>query len=268
MNVRTCFSHNNTVKHSKYRYVFLNCLNMPSALIIDDEAPARNLIREYLRAFPEITVLAECENGFEAFKAIQKLRPDLLFLDVQMPRLGGFELLELLEERPSVIFTTAFDQYAVSAFEQNALDYLLKPITRERFTRALEKWKINRDKEQRQEPVNLPSAESRNRIAVKTDHELLVIPASQIHYIEAFDDYVKIHGEKGVHLKKTTMNRLEAQLDPERFLRIHRSFLVNLQELTGIEPMEKNSYLALLRNGKKIPVSRNQYAELKRKLGF
>lgn len=242
---------------------------MIKVLLIDDEAPARNLIREYISEVPEFTIVGECENGFDAYKVIQQLKPDLIFLDVQMPKLNGFEMLELLEERPFVIFTTAHEQFALSAFEQNALDYLLKPISKERFHKAIQKWKSQTSK-------TLPALTSNSeipvlttsRIAVKHNNELIVIPASQVLYVEAFDDYVKIATTKSVYLKKSTLSQVEKGLDPSIFMRIHRSFLVNLQELTGIEPMEKNSYLALLRSGKKIPISRNNYSELKKRLGF
>lgn len=242
---------------------------MVKVLLVDDELPARNLIREYLSEFPEFQILGECENGFEAYKAIQQLKPELIFLDVQMPKLNGFEMLELLEEKPSVIFCTAYEQYAISAFEQDALDYLLKPISKERFQKAIQKWKMQASISQpdRTETSGIPVLNP-SRIAVKHNNELVVLPASQVIYVEAYDDYVKIATAKTVYLKKSTLNQVEKGLDPAHFMRIHRSYLVNLQELTGIEPMEKNSYLAVLRSGKKIPISRNNYAELKKKLGF
>ncbi|HQQ93898.1 MAG TPA: LytTR family transcriptional regulator DNA-binding domain-containing protein [Bacteroidia bacterium] len=247
---------------------------MKRAVIIDDEALARSLVREYLGEYPHIQVLAECENGFEGFKAIQSLEPDLVFLDVQMPKINGFEMLELLDKLPRVIFTTAFEEHALKAFELNAVDYLLKPFSKERFDKAIEKFLKGTEKDEDEKQIktllesSLRKDEQRNRIVVKNNAELKVIPVTELHYLEAYDDYVKLFTKDNYFLKKETLSNFEKDLDKTMFFRVHRSFIINLQELSGIEPMEKNAYIIRLRSGKKIPLSRNKYTELKDKLGF
>jgi two-component system LytT family response regulator len=245
---------------------------MKKVIIIDDEPLARMVIQEYLMDFPELEVVAECNDGFEGAKAIAQHHPDLIFLDIQMPKINGFELLELITEQPAVIFTTAFDEYALKAFETNALDYLLKPFSHERFSAALQKWQHS----QHEKPsiyAKIPELESKQpdeqkRIVIKDGAEIRIIPTAEIEFIEAYDDYVKIHHLGKVHLKKKTMNYFERTLDPKQFVRIHRSFLMNINELTRIESFEKNSYLAILKSGKRIPISRAAYAPLKASLGI
>jgi two-component system LytT family response regulator len=246
---------------------------MKKVLIIDDEPLARSLVKEYLEDHAQFEVAGECDNGFEGVKAIAKAKPDLIFLDVQMPRISGFEMLELLEQPPPVIFTTAFDEYALRAFEQNAIDYLLKPFSKERFDEAIQKW-------QQRVPGNTGYQALQNfagkdmliadhsRIVVRNNSEISIIPVGDITYLEAFDDYVKIFTKDTYYLKKKTMSFYEETLDPQKFFRIHRSFIINLSELTRIEPMEKNSYVALLKNGKKVPISRSSYSKLREKLGI
>src|SRR5699024_1414684 len=237
---------------------------------IDDEALARENIKNHLKAFDEIEVIGECENGFEAFKTIEKYGPDLVFLDIQMPKINGFEMLELIEEKPKIIFTTAFDEYALKAFETGAIDYLLKPFSKERFKQAVEKCLAH-------SPKNPPKAieeytsdmpERQNRIVVKDHNEIQIIPAEQINYIEAYDDYVKIHTKTKKYLKNTTMKYLEKILNSKLFIRIHRSYIINVEELTKIEPYKKNNYIAILKDGDKVVISRAGYVRLKNKLGI
>ncbi len=212
---------------------------------------------------------------FEGLKAIAQYRPDFIFLDVQMPKINGFEMLELIEKLPSVIFTTAFDEYAIKAFEANAIDYLLKPFSEERFKLAVDKWNSNQkeNKASAQHTVSLleyPEKQpgEKDRIVVKTNSEISIIPVQDILYIEAYDDYVKLFTKDDYYLKKKTMNYYEHIRDTNLFFRTHRSFIINIQQLTRIEPMEKNAYVALLKNGKKIPLSRTAYVKLKNKLGI
>ena len=247
---------------------------MIKIILIDDEPLARSIVTEYLQAFPEISIAQECNDGFEGVKAIAQHRPDLIFLDIQMPKINGFEMLELIDQPPAVIFTTAFDEYAIKAFESRAIDYLLKPFGKERFTKAIEKWFQQRNQTDAKnntqtlltEEIRQP--EERNRIVVKEGSNIRIIPVHEIQYIEAYDDYVKIFTKDKYFLKKKTMNHYEEALDPLQFFRTHRSYIINLQELTRIEPLEKNSYIALLRSGKKIPLSRTGYVKLKEKLGI
>lgn len=241
---------------------------MKKVLIIDDEPLARSIIRAYLKPFPGIAVAGECGDGFEAAKMIADTHPDLLFLDIQMPKINGFELLELLPEPPAVIFTTAFDEYALKAFEVHALDYLLKPFSAERFSLAVEKWLSVAPETRTPLPaVNYQHPEEQFRVVIKDGSEIRIIPTAEIHYIEAYDDYVKIHTAKGTHLKKKTMAHFEQSLPPQQFVRIHRSFILNIQELTRIESYEKNSYVAILKSGARLSISRNAYADLKQVLG-
>jgi two-component system, LytTR family, response regulator len=247
---------------------------MIKAILIDDEPLARSIVTEYLQAFPEITIAQECNDGFEGVKAIAQHKPDLIFLDIQMPKINGFEMLELIEQPPAVIFTTAFDEYAIKAFESRAVDYLLKPFSKERFEKAIHKWFQQRNQAEANantqtlltEEVRQP--EERNRIVVKEGSNIRIIPVHEIHYIEAYDDYVKIFTQKEMFLKKKTMNFYEKSLDAAQFVRVHRSYIINLQQLTKIEPLEKETYLALLRSGVKVPLSKSGYAKLKMVLGL
>jgi two-component system LytT family response regulator len=248
---------------------------MKKIVIIDDEPLARSIVIEYLQQNKNFEVVAECNNGFEGVKAIMQHKPDLVFLDIQMPKINGFEMLELLDQLPSVIFATAFDEYAIKAFEANAVDYLLKPFSKERFNTALEKWsaKQNGTPVAEKNISNLldqseKQPDEKNRIVVKSNNEITIVPVNDVFYVEAYDDYVKIFTRDNYYLKKKTMSYYENVLDPSKFFRVHRSFIINLQQLTRIEPMEKNSYIALLKNGKKIPLSRTGYVKLKEKLGI
>ncbi len=248
---------------------------MKKVVIIDDEPLARSIVIEYLTSYTDIEVVAECNNGYEGLKAVMQHKPDLIFLDIQMPKISGFEMLELLEHMPSVIFATAFDEFAIKAFEANAIDYLLKPFSKERLDTAMEKWKSksidmvsNQKKIQTLAETIGKHAEEEHRIVVKTNTEISIVSVNDVVYIEAYDDYVKIFTKDTYYLKKKTMNYYESVLNTTQFFRTHRSYIINLQQLTKIEPLEKNSYVALLKSGKKIPLSRNGYAKLKEKLGI
>ncbi|PZX60898.1 LytTR family two component transcriptional regulator [Hydrotalea sandarakina] len=239
-------------------------------IIIDDEPLARSIIKEYLQAYPSIEIVAECSDGFEAAKSIQQYQPNLLFLDIQMPKINGFELLELVETKASVIFTTAFDEYALKAFEQNAIDYLLKPFSKERFHKAIEKALHNSDYNNTTSlPENLFNTTlPANRIVVKDGSKIKIIPLSQIHFLEAADDYVKIITTEGTFLKKKTMQHFEQMLPQQQFARIHRSYIVNLQFITKIELLEKENYAAILNTGQQLQVSKTGYSRLKTVLGI
>ncbi|MEJ6599440.1 MAG: LytTR family DNA-binding domain-containing protein [Crocinitomicaceae bacterium] len=215
-------------------------------------------------------VVAECNNGFEGVKSIEEHQPDLLFLDIQMPKINGFEMLELLDRDVSVIFTTAFDEYAINAFEASAVDYLLKPFTQERFDKSITKWKNSNSSgntESIGELINQQPSDNR-RIVVKENGNIQIIPTEDILFIEAYDDYVKVHTKEKYYLKKKTMNYYENSLLKTTFFRIHRSYILNINKLTKIETFEKNSYRATLTNGTVIPISRTSYSELKQLLGL
>ena len=244
---------------------------MYKVVLIDDEPLARQLVKAFLNSYPQFEIVAECGDGFEGFKAIQDLTPDLIFLDVQMPRLNGFEMLELLDAPPSVVFTTAFDEYALKAFEAHAIDYLLKPISKERFDKAIQKWL---QQASTQKPTIEPLLENnvyegyQHRIVVKDNGMIRIIPEQEIHYIEANDDYVKIVTPGASYLKKATLTHIEQSLDPEQFIRVHRSYLVPVSQILRIEPYEKESHIALLQCGAKIIVSKSGMAKLKSVLGW
>lgn len=241
-------------------------------IIIDDEPLARMLVKEYLELHPDMEVVAEAEDGFEGVKKINELKPDVVFLDVQMPRLNGFELLELISHFPKVIFTTAYDEYALKAFENNAVDYLLKPFSEERFNQALAKLKNGLPTAEndigRLSDFTPKYEEESARIVVKNGSEIRILPTRDIDFIEAYDDYVKIYTGEKYHLKKKTLNYYESVLSSTGFLRVHRSFLLNIAKLSRIESFEKNSYLAILSSGMRVPISRTAYPVLKAKLGI
>ena len=241
---------------------------MIRTLIIDDEEPARMLVRKFLEDFSEIEVLGECSDGFAAAKSINEHKPDLIFLDVQMPKLSGFELLEIIEHRPQVIFTTAYDSYAIKAFDENAVDYLLKPFSRERFANAVSKvmGRIASKSEQNYSDVIALAEEKTEvlqRIAVKSGTKIEIIAAADIIYLESEGDYVMIHTKSGKYLKEKTMKYFEQHLDPETFIRIHRSFIININEISRIELFEKESYIVKLKNGAQIKASNSGYKALK-----
>lgn len=241
-------------------------------LIIDDEPLARSIVKEYLQPHADLELIGECDNGLEGLKAIQQHKPDLIFLDVQMPRINGFEMLELVEQPPAVIFTTAFDEYALKAFDAHAVDYLLKPFTQERFDKAVQKWReaaaTTATTAALLESAAALSPVQSSRIVVKSGSHIKIIPVHEVNYIEAADDYVKIYTKEGSYLKNGTMGHFENILNKEQFVRCHRSYIINVQNITRIDPYEKDSHVAVLKSGDKIPVSRAGYAKLKQVLGL
>jgi two-component system LytT family response regulator len=249
---------------------------MIKCLIIDDEPLARSIVTEYLQGHPEIEVVQECSDGFEGVKAIMQHQPDLIFLDIQMPKINGFEMLELVEQAPGVIFTTAFDEYAIKAFEASAIDYLLKPFSKERFDAAVKKWLDHRlvlastavSAPPVLDDVPAKQPEEHVRIVVKAGNNIRIIPVGDVQYLEAYDDYIKVHTKDGVFLKKKTMNYYEQVLSPQQFVRVHRSYIIALSQLTRVEPFEKDSHLALLKNGVRVPLSRSGYSKLRSVLGI
>lgn len=246
-----------------------------TVLIIDDEAPARDILRHYLKSETGFTVAGECPDGFTGLKAIRELKPDIVLLDIQMPRLTGFEMLEVMDESPVIIFTTAYDQYALKAFEMNAIDYLLKPFTAERLSSALQKAKsrIVAGRADTAAPAGLISkrpsdAPSLSRIVVKKGTAINIIPVEEIRYIEAQDDYVMIYHKTGKALKQQRMKFFEESLPPGKFARIHRSHIVSIAEIGKLEPYGKENYVAVLKGGERLPVSRAGYRYLKEELSF
>jgi two-component system LytT family response regulator len=221
---------------------------MSKVIIIDDEPLARSIVKEYLQHHPSFELVAECSDGFEGVKAIQQHHPDLIFLDIQMPKINGFEMLELIDKPPAVIFTTAFDEYAIKAFEAHAVDYLLKPFNEERFDKAVNKWSEQKTGEAG--TADLLEAASQappqsQRIVVKNGNKIKIIPVLDVFYLEAADDYVKIHTQEGSFLKNKTMGHFEKSLDPQQFVRSHRSYIVNIHQITRIDPYEKENHLAI-----------------------
>jgi len=243
---------------------------MIKTILIDDEPLSREILKSYLKKFPELEVVDECNDGFEGVKSIQQHQPDLVFLDVQMPKINGFEMLELIHPMPAVIFITAFDEYALKAFEANAIDYLLKPVSEARFTKAIQKYL---DKSQVHKPNDLlevmaQTPAQNNRIVVKTGNKVKIIPTHEIHYLEADDDFVKIVTAEGAFLKNKTMSFYEQILDGQQFVRVHRSYILHISQITRIEPYQKETHMAILRNGQQIPISKTGYSKLKSILGL
>ena len=243
---------------------------MYQIVIIDDEAPARELIRYYLQSYTGLEVVGEADNGFSAMKLIREKKPNMIFLDVQMPKLTGFEMLELIDNPPVIIFSTAFDSFAIRAFEINAADYLLKPYSKERFDEAVQKTLLRLHsgvsiQSEFQTIRNTIANQSGTlaRIAVKDRQQIHVIPVDDIHYIEADGDYVKLHTAKSVHLKEKTMKFFEENLNSQQFIRIHRSYIVNVNEVVKIELYEKDNYRVLLKNDESLKASNKGYKALK-----
>lgn len=247
---------------------------MIKTLIVEDEKLARDLVRDYLDKHEDFEIIGECEDGFSGLKAINELKPDLVFLDIQMPKLTGFELLEVLEHHPAVIFTTAFDQYALKAFEHNAVDYLLKPYSADRFDEALDKAreriKGGGDRQAIQRLVEHRDEQNEilHRVVVKSRSKIHVIPVDKIFYLEAQDDYVMIYTADSKHLKQKTMKFFESHLPAEDFVRIHRGYIVRISEIAQMQLYEKESYIVILKNGVKLPVSKSGLPKLKNKLDF
>jgi two-component system, LytTR family, response regulator len=244
-------------------------------VLIDDEAPAREIVKHYLKEIESVEIIAECSDGFSGLKTISELKPDLVFLDIQMPRLTGIELLEVLTEKPEIIFCTAYDQYAIRAFELNAIDYLMKPFPQRRFNEAVRKAieKIRSGKGNKEAANKLLAKKPEpmqpaNRVVVRKGNSINVIPLEQIRYVEAQDDYVMIYYSAGKALKQQTMKSFEDSLPKSDFIRIHRSYIVNVVEIKKIEPYGKDSHVAVLNSGDKLPVSRTGYKQLKEDLNF
>lgn len=251
----------------------MNTMETIRALVIDDEQLARELIKNYLKDHPEIQIIGECENGFEGARDIAELKPDLVFLDIQMPKLNGFEMLELTENPPEIIFITAHNDFAIRAFEMNAIDYLLKPYSKERLLAAIQKAteriisgtakenKIN-------QLVQQSLTEKLERIVVKTGTKIKVIPVEKINYLEAQDDYIMVYTDEGKHLKQGTMKYYEDHLDESKFIRVHRSYIVRIDQVVQLEPYAKDNYMLKLKNGASLKISRNGLKNLKDKFNF
>ena len=241
-------------------------------LIVDDEEPARALLREVLSAEPDVEVVGDAENGFEAVRLAGELQPDAAFLDIEMPKLSGFEVAELLGPDIAVVFVTAYDRFAVKAFEVHAADYVLKPYRAERLREALRRARERLGSGRRPDPAAVaaaarPEGRFADRIVVRDGREIRIFPLSAIDAFQAEDDYVAIRSGGRKYLKLQTLNSLAATLDPARFVRVHRSFVVNLDRVTKIEPFAKNSHVAVLADGSRVPVSREGHARLKTALG-
>jgi two-component system LytT family response regulator len=251
-------------------------------MLVDDEAPARALLREYLAAHPDVEVVAECANGFEAVKRIGETAPDVVFLDVQMPRLDGFEVLELITPGPAVVFCTAYDEFALRAFEVHAVDYLLKPFGRERLAESLARVRERLALRSAGRPAGAVATEASasalasaarapghfaERVIVRDGPDIHVIPISSVDYLEAQDDYVGIHAGAKSWLKQQPLSELAATLDPARFVRVHRSFVLNLDRIARLEPYAKDSRVAVLKDGRQVPVSRGGYQRLREQMG-
>jgi two-component system LytT family response regulator len=247
---------------------------MIKAVIIDDEQLARDLIKKFLSENSTVEVVAECTNGFDGAKAIAEHKPDLIFLDVQMPKLTGFEMLEIIDERPIIIFSTAFDQYAIKAFEQSAADYLLKPYSKARFQEALAK-AISQIENKQPTTVTIEKVieskhaqEQLDRVVIKNGSKILILSLDDISHFEAQDDYVAIYSEGKKYLKQLTMKYLENSLPKDQFVRVHRSFIVAIAEIDKLEPYSKDAFIAILKSGDKVSVSRSGYNALKEALNF
>ncbi|WP_374353445.1 LytR/AlgR family response regulator transcription factor [Chitinimonas sp.] len=235
-----------------------------TALIADDEPLARALLRDYLRSHPDIAIVGEADNGLQAVKEIGRLNPDLVFLDIQMPKLSGLEVLEATQRRSGVIFTTAFDAHALKAFDLHAVDYLLKPFSPTRFDEALRKARALCGEAQPSVDALLADNSQRlSRVLIREREQVHVLPVDTIDYVEAQDDYIRIHAGQRAHLKTQRLSDLEARLDPASFVRVHRSYLINLACLVGLERNGSDGYVACLRNGQRIPVSRSGYERLR-----
>jgi two-component system LytT family response regulator len=250
---------------------------MIKTILIDDEPLSREIIKSYLKKFPSVEVVDECNDGFEGVKAIQQHQPELIFLDIQMPKINGFEMLELIQPMPAVIFITAFDEFALKAFEANAIDYLLKPVAQERFEKAIQKFldsRVPSDSVRNETQTadlleKMAQSPAQNkRIVVKTGSKVKIIPIHEIHYLEADDDFVKIVTSEGTFLKNKTMTFYEQTLDPLQFVRVHRSYIIHISQITKIEPYQKETHMAILRGGQQIPISKTGYAKLKISLGL
>lgn len=239
-------------------------------VIVDDEELARQVLHELIAAHPEMEIICECANGFEAVKAVTELKPDLLFLDIQMPKLDGFEVLELVGNDMAIVFATAYDEFALKAFDVHAVDYLLKPFGKDRFEKALERAKTRIGGGSAPKPnVTEVARDARgpeshlDRLVVRDGSKVHIIPIAKLDFVEAQDDYVALASEGHKYLKQQTIASLESALDPKQFLRVHRSYIVNLERVDRIEPYGKDSKVAILRDNSRLPVSRSGYERLR-----
>ncbi len=245
-------------------------------VVIEDEEPARNLIRNFLKDCENIELVEECSDGFCGVKAINEHKPDIVILDIQMPKLTGFEVLELIEHKPVVIFSTAYDQYAIKAFDENAIDYILKPYSKARFIQAINKAIIAIEAQTGENAAAIDTIskisenkpEPLQRIAVKSGAKVFVLPINQIQFIEADGDYVKVHTRDSAFLKEKTMRYFETNLPKDEFVRVHRSNIININEISKIEPFDKDSHIVILKSGVNIKTSSNGYKALKQSLGL
>jgi two-component system LytT family response regulator len=244
-------------------------------IIVEDEKPARDLIKAFLKNHEDIEIITECADGFCGVKAINENKPDLVFLDIQMPKLNGFELIELLDEIPQIVFTTAYDQYAIKAFELSAVDYLMKPFSKQRFDEAIQKaYSRMAQKNETAESIQKLSKKVKEdskdveRLFVKTGTKINVVPVLEITRIEALDDYVEIYTKAKKYVKKETMNFLENSLPEDVFVRVHRSSIVNVNHIEKMERYGKESYLLILDDGSKVNVSKSRIKSLKEQLGI
>lgn len=244
---------------------------MIRVILIDDEPLARVILRDYIKEFPQLEVVAECSDGFEAIKAINELQPDLIFLDIQMPKISGFELLEILDDPPAIIFTTAFEEYALKAFEKHAVDYLLKPISKVRFTTSIEKYLENPTRLKNNSASLIKESKEKDsfieRVLIKVGSTIKIIPVDSIIFLSADDDYVQVHTPEGSFLSNKTMRYFEKHLDPTYFVRVHRSFIIQIDQIKRIEPYEKESYRAILKNEVRVRISKTGYSKLMKALG-
>jgi len=250
-------------------------MNKLRTIIVEDEKPARDLIKAFLKNHDDIDVINECADGFSGVKAINENKPDLVFLDIQMPKLTGFELIELLDDIPQIIFTTAYDQYAIKAFELSAVDYLMKPFSKQRFDEAIQKVysrisQKNAGSEGIQKLSKKIKEDSKDveRLFIKTGTKIDVVPVLDIIRIEALDDYVEIYTKEKKYVKKETMNFLEKSLPEEIFIRVHRSNIVNVNYIGKIERYGKESYMLILKEGSSVNVSKSRIKSLKEQLGI
>lgn len=244
-------------------------------IIVEDEEPARNLLKNFLKDCSEVELIEECSDGFAGVKAINELKPDIVILDIQMPKLTGFEVLELLEHKPAIIFSTAYDQYAIKAFDENAVDYVLKPFSKARLLQAIGKAVTSINAANPDNPIGevistivSDKAEPLQRIAVKSGSKIFVLPIQNIQYIEADGDYVKVHTRDNSYLKEKTMKYFENNLPTDEFVRVHRSYIININEISKIEPFDKDSHVVILKSGVSIKTSSNGYKALKQSLGL
>ncbi len=242
-------------------------------ILIEDEELARDLLKSYIKDHPKIELIAECENGFEGVQKINELNPDLVFLDIQMPKITGFEMLELLDHKPEIIFTTAYDQFALKAFDYSAVDYLLKPFSKDRLMvaidRVIDRIGNNEGLAEKFEKVSdFRVEENLERVVVKDRNKINIIPVEKIRYIESLDDYVLIYTNEARYMKQKTMKFFEANLNQKNFIRIHRSYIVQVDNIAEIQQYEKESYIVILKDGTKLKVSKSGYKKLKEVLHF